>query len=372
MAGRRRVSSYNPLSGELVGSKTNDIWVCTARDEVNYYARDEDMMQKLQWCCGPGEKVKATKEGDWLSVLEPGPARLESGLYLPVMDPLDHMERLFRNERAMLWEVEKGRPRSYSDGSVVGGDRMSRQTSDLSSCESYMGAPTSSKNGSKSWVCTAESGALHRSEPAHDAVPGRRCQVNEQVVAIAEDGWLRVLSGGTETGTFLPMTDPNTNALIFRAVGGSARKFGTASSFRWVDSVGLSHRMSQTASEEAIKQSEVWICVSPTSVHHCSDPECQSTSSQMCRPGDKVNGVKRGSAIQVMEVTETTDMAQMLGRRSLKSGTQLDIKVTGTYLPFSDPKTGDRFFKNEKLVLWEQAEKGEIVVKDEGSGCSVM
>lgn len=360
MAGRRRVSSFNPLGGDKVGNQTNDVWVCTSTDKVSYYAR-ANANSKIQKYVEPGDKIRAAKQGEWLSVLDAGPNHLESGLYLPVNDPSNQAMRLFKNERAMLWEQERTRTRSGSFDNVS--DGFSRNVSS----DSFAGVTTT--DGSKMWICTAEQGVLYRNGPSHSAEPGKRCELNEQVSAIAEDGWLKVMAAGKETGSFLPMTDLNTNTMLFHAATNASKL--RAGSFRWVDSEGMSHRMSQTNSEE-VKESEVWICIAPTSIAYCNDPECISTSSTYCKPGEKVNGVKEGSSIRVMQVSSTTDVADFIGRRSLRDSTQIHTSATGMYLPFNNAQTGDRYFKNEKLVLWEQAQRGDLPEKEEGGSCSVM
>lgn len=372
MAGRRRVSSFNPLS-DNVQSASNDSWICVCDRAVPYYAR-ADINSRIEKECEPGSKVKAAKDGSWLVVLDAGHDKLESGLYLPVKDPVTNA-RMFKNERVMLWEVERGRQRSYS-GDTNDQQNMSRQNSYDSALE--VGGPAV-----KTWHCVAEHGVPYRGAPSYDSPPARRCEKGAEVIAVAEDGWLKVIEYGQETGFFLPMTDPNSNMMLFHSDMGTkstqSNTFGARRSFRWVDSEGMSHRMSHNVSGEhdslgSNRKSEVWICVARGEVTYCVNKECTQVGSRTCKPGDKVNGIKEGSHIEVMQVHASMDMAEMLGRRSLKASTKFSVDATGEFLPFTDSKSGERLFKNEKLVLWEQASKlPEQHAKDQHEGnCSVM
>jgi len=84
--------------------------------------------------------------------------------------------------------------------------------------------------------------------------------------------------------------------------------------------------------------------------------------------------VKDEDWLKVLEVKESFDIlnaAEMLGRRSLKSTSNVTVTETGFYLPFCQAE--QRLFKNEKVVLWETAQaNGDTGNSNDKGSCSVM
>jgi len=148
-------------------------------------------------------------------------------------------------------------------------------------------------------------------------------------------------------------------------------------SFRWVDMDGTSHRLAGDSDvlKDVKQRPEVWICVKPGGVQFRRTPLLDAVSGQECVCGAKVTAVKEDDWLKVLEVKTSWDMmdaAEALGRRSLRSPTKVTIVDTGLFLPFV--QEGERLFKNEKLVLFEQTEGYKPpATKNDGNGsCSLM
>mmetsp|Transcript_68505 Transcript_68505/g.191993 ORF Transcript_68505/g.191993 Transcript_68505/m.191993 type:complete len:277 (-) Transcript_68505:418-1248(-) len=141
-------------------------------------------------------------------------------------------------------------------------------------------------------------------------------------------------------------------------------------SFRWVDAQGACHR----ADRDVEMRSEVWISACSHSVPYRSAPDHSAIVFDRAVPaGGKVNVVKEDDEwLRVVEVCESLDATELLGRRSLHLARHLTEKETGLWLPIS--QNGARLFMPEHLALFEAsgAMDPSKATQDAQGGCSVM
>jgi len=120
-------------------------------------------------------------------------------------------------------------------------------------------------------------------------------------------------------------------------------------SFRWVDAQGAAHQLDN----DDDLHTEVWVCVSHHSVPLRSSRDHSAIVFDRAVPvGGKVNVVKEDDEwLRVVEISESFDAAELLGRRSLHLAKHLTEKDTHLYLPIS--QHGARLFMPEQLALFE-------------------
>jgi len=140
-------------------------------------------------------------------------------------------------------------------------------------------------------------------------------------------------------------------------------------SFRWVDGQGTCHRFEN----DADLSSELWINVSHHSVPYRVAKDPAAIAFDKCVPaGGKVNVIKEDEEwLRVMEITDTIDPTEVLGRRSLRLTRHLTTKETEFFLPVT--QGGVRVFMPEQMALFtaSAAEPPHEAPAAQG-GCSVM
>jgi hypothetical protein len=149
-------------------------------------------------------------------------------------------------------------------------------------------------------------------------------------------------------------------------------------SFRWVDDFGVSHRIAGDSDllVDVNVRPEVWVCVKPGGVPYRVAPLLDAEAGKDIACGAKVTAIREDDWLKVMEVKNSSDiMATMeaLGRRSMRATTKVELVETGLYLPYT--QGGERLFKNEKLVLFEEAQNPEALkaaAAKKDDGCSLM
>jgi len=276
------------------------------------------------------------------------------------------------------------------------------------------GAPVDT-TGLELWNCVSQAGVQYYVGPEF-AKPanGTRCAFRAAINAAKEGDWLKE----KDTGLYLPFVDQD-GARLFKNArlvlmekatsgdydglsrhisrdstrsntsGGSGGSPGRRKSFRWVDDSGTSQRLAGDSEvlQDVSDRAEIWICVADNAVAYRSAKVIETVCGKECQPGAKVTAVPEDGWLRVIDVSATfsvMDAAEMIGRRSLKSASQVSIKDSGMFLPMTHE--GQRLFKNEKVVLWEQSEgdapirrttssrsNGSNGSKGKGdSGCTVM
>jgi len=254
LVGRRSAGtqSYNPL-GDHVHDRAADVWFCTAEYEVPFY-KGSSTSERAGRFCTAGAKIIGRKSGDWI-------ADKDSGAYLPYKCP-DTGKRLFKNERVMMFD------KSQSFGEIVGLQSF-YSMSTVDSC--------------------ASSGKMERQASL--------CSV-QSVKSVA----------------------------------------------------------SQLSTAEVEPQSS-WVCCANQGVPHFSDPNPDAVkfSGTLCLLGTKINAVKQGNWLKLVERKESVDVLGTIGRRSMTISRQTSFTESGSFLPLFDTVTGERLFKNEKVDAWEKA-----------------
>merc|ERR1711920_322178 len=111
------------------------------------------------------------------------------------------------------------------------------------------------------------------------------------------------------------------------------------------------------------------VCVVEGGVSYRSSPTLDALCGKHCVAGSKVTAVKEDDWLKVMEVKGTFDAmnaVEMLGRRSLKSSSNVTVVDTGLYLPFF--QDGQRLFKNEKVMVLENPQGSEKATSSSDKG----
>jgi len=153
---------------------------------------------------------------------------------------------------------------------------------------------------------------------------------------------------------------------------GAQPTFVRQSSFGWVDAHGVCHRGPVDCDKDL--RSELWVSVSNHSVPYRGARDVSAIVFDRAVPaGGKVNVVKEDDEwLRVVEVCESLDATELLGRRSLHLARHLTEKETGLWLPIS--QNGARLFMPEHLALFEAsgAMDPSKATQDAQGGCSVM
>lgn len=255
------------------------------------------------------------------------------------------------------------------------------------------------------WVCTAKHAVRLYLSDSLDSHPEKEVKIGAQLHASREGGWLR----DKETGLYAPYLDKDgsknfrnqrlmlmekvckdrdhadSGARMTRSVSDdshnstrstqSAHSVGSGcrQNFRWVDAEGHTHEGSGEALKNHDAYPEIWVCVADHDVPYRSTTLLDAAVAGMeCKVGGKVNAVREGDWLHVVAVSSHFDASASLGRRSLHVASHLAVEETGHCLPLVEK--GERVFKNEKLLLFEEASQPQDAggAGQEGGGCSVM
>jgi len=233
------------------------------------------------------------------------------------------------------------------------------------------------------WVCTAEAGVKLYISDSLDCAPIQDVKMGTEICATREGKWLRE----KRSGLYAPYVDgaghhnfKNHRLLMLeRTASGrsdgdapsratsdgtvtSARTKSTSAesrsplnrrnSFRWVDAAGEAHRLegSDDAVRDLTLQPEVWVCIADHYVPYSASPSHDDAVwGKDCKMGSKVNAVREGDWLRVMDV-KTVFNAASIGRRSFKAATKIVLEDTGLFLPMVG-HAGTALFKNHKLAL---------------------
>jgi len=260
-----------------------------------------------------------------------------------------------------------------------------------------------------SWVCTAEAGVKLYISDSLDCAPVRDVKMGAEISATREGKWLRE----KQSGLYAPYVDgaghrtfKNHRLMLLertalnrgdgdapsRATSDgtvtSAKTTSTSepgsflnrrSSFRWVDAAGEAHRLE--GSDDAVRnltiQPEVWVCIADHYVPYSASPSHDDAVwGKDCKVGSRVNAVKEGDWLRVMDV-RTVFNATSIGRRSFKLPTKIILEETGLFLPLVG-QTGQSLFKSHKLALLAEAAQPPVArealesVAGEEAKCALM
>lgn len=236
------------------------------------------------------------------------------------------------------------------------------------------------------WVCTAEAGVRLYISDSLDCAPVRDLRMGSEISATREGNWLR----DKQSGLYAPYVDSaghrnfkNQRLMLLERTAlnrcdGDAPSRNTSegtvtsvktknsseqgsnlsrrNSFRWVDAAGESHRLE--GGDDAVRdltiQPEVWVCIADHYVPYSASPShSDAAPGKDCKVGSKVNAVKEGDWLRVMDVKTVFNMASV-GRRSFKAATKIVLEETGLFLPMLGQK-GELLFKSQKLALLSEA-----------------
>jgi len=232
------------------------------------------------------------------------------------------------------------------------------------------------------WVCTAEAGVSLYISDSCDCAPLQDVKMGAEISATREGNWLRVKQSGLYAQyvdsaghrnfknhrlmllerTGLNRSDgdaPSRDTSESTMTSGKPKSAsvprppqGRRNSFRWVDAAGAAHRLE--GNDDAVRdltiQPEVWICTADHYVPYSASPSLSDAVwGKDCKVGSKVNAVKEGDWLRVMDV-KTVFNAASIGRRSFKAATKIVLEDTGLFLPMVG-HTGTALFKNHKLAL---------------------
>jgi len=131
----------------------------------------------------------------------------------------------------------------------------------------------------------------------------------------------------------------------------SARSHASVRSQASLRSVGS---VKSTASQDVIADMQsTWICSAVRGVAYYCEPSFEAETMGVCEHGEKVNAVKQGDWLMVIEVKKSVNVEGAFGLRSMRSFSRQTSVEDGRFLPFIGPG-GERLFKNERVQAWEK------------------
>jgi len=228
------------------------------------------------------------------------------------------------------------------------------------------------------WFCTAEHEVPFYKGPSKSERVGRFCKAGTKITGRKNGNWIV----DKDSGAYLPYKCPDTGKWLFKnervmifdksqsfGEGAGLQSFYSTSTMDSTDSGKMQRQVSVSSvqsvksvttqlSTAEVEQQSFWICCANQGVPHFSDPnpDAAETSGTLCLPGTKINAVKQGNWLKLIEKKESVDvLGTMIGRRSMKVSRQTSYTESGSFLPLFCPVTGKRLFKNEKVDAWEKA-----------------
>jgi len=248
----------------------------------------------------------------------------------------------------------------------------------------------------ETWHCVSESDVPYYSKPDFAAVTDKKVTVGSKVMGKKEGEWIK------ETGTnlYIPYKDSEKQKRLFKnerliiyeqrkAAGEPGlMRFSSSSSIGSTDwdypapqrmtsvrsqaSVKSTTSAKSGASQEVQDKQSVWICSSSGAVPYYCESSFDAETSGQCEPGEKVNAVKQGNWLMVVEVKDSVDVMGAVGRRSMRGITRQTSYTDGRWLPCVGAG-GEKLFKNEKVAAWEEIKaKGANPEPPQNGSCALM
>jgi len=208
----------------------------------------------------------------------------------------------------------------------------------------------------ETWDRVSESGVPHNNCISVASVTDRVVTIGNRVFGKKEGEWIKDTDDWDYSA---PQRMPSVRSHTSVRSQASLRSVGSVKS---------------TASQDAIADMQsTWICSTPKGVAYYCEASFGAESVGICEHGEKVNAVKQGNWLMVVEVKRSVNVEGVLGLRSMRSLSRQTSIEDGRFLPFLGAG-GERFFKNEKVQAWEKisAKKTSSPELTKKANCALM